>query len=440
MYYVAVALIIAIIFVTLILKYQKIALTLIPSSIGFILIYLVFIYNNPPKNSVITLTSYGNLKIILNYYDENFLFLSIALVSLTPLVLFYLTEYYNKKNYSKSVITIYIFIFFCALCLLGIALAANLFTMFIFYELLTLCTIPLLSSGISKEIKSTLQCYLSLLIGSSLFFILPMVFIVGNADFSYDGIIENHFSQTQALLILCSFIFGFSKAAIFPLHSWIIKAMIAPYPISGIIHGVIVVKAGIICLLKVFYCIFGINYFEYLIYQNSWLMAIPMISILYSSIKANTENEIKKILAFSTISQLSLIILIAMNSKFAIVQIAILNHAINKLMLFLAFGTLYSLYDITKIHDLRGIYNKEPITLIYIILAVFSIAGIPFSAGGLVKKTIANDLYFEVSAMFILCQILTTSYLYRLVRQFFNSSKPTYSIANKKISVDPFLI
>lgn len=423
--------------ITSIIKDQKIILSLIFTYLGLITSYLITRSYFSPENFTIKLTNIGVMEIIFAY-DQNFLFLSSSLLSLVPLVFLYISEYHNKQNFSKSLAQLYFFIFLCSLCLLAIALSANLFTMFISYELLTLCTIPLIICGTGDKAKSSLKYYLTLLISSSLFLVLPIIIIIGSQNFSNQGIIENNFSTISGLLILCSLMFGFSKAAIFPLHSWIIKAMIAPYPISGIIHGVIVVKAGIICLLKIFYLVFGINYFKTLIDQNIWLMAIPIISMLYASIKANIETKIKKILAFSTISQLSFIILIAMNNNFAMVQIAVLNHAINKLMLFLTFGVLFYSYDVNRLEDLKSLYKTNKTVLIYIILSTLCIAGIPLSAGGIIKSNIVTTLSVELNILFSICTILTISYLYRLVRHFFINAPVSNKIAKKNISLNIF--
>lgn len=129
--------------ITSIIKDQRIILSLIFTYIGLIASYSIASSDFLEENFTITLTNVGVMEIIFAY-DKDFLFLSSSLLSLVPLVFLYISEYHNKQNFSQSLAQIYFFIFLCSLCLLAIALSANLFTMFISYELLTLCTIPLI--------------------------------------------------------------------------------------------------------------------------------------------------------------------------------------------------------------------------------------------------------------------------------------------------------
>lgn len=362
----------------------------------------------------------GNFKISLAY-NESYIFIVLGLISLIPSVILYLKEHYTADAYSKSFIAICIHMAINASLLVGIALSANLFTIFIFYELLTLATIPLILSGTDPKKKSALKYYIKFLVTFSILLLLPLVIIIGNQNFSEAGFITQYFSIKQSIIILCIFLFAFSKAAVVPVHSWIIKAMVAPYPVSGLIHGVVVVKAGIICILKICYGIYGVDYFQNLCKSQYLLIFIPIVSVIYSSIQANLQNNIKRILAYSTISQLSIIIFITMTSSFFNVELAIFNHAINKLMLFLAFGSLYRYFDVKNISDLEKIYKSSPFIIIYIILASLCIAGIPISAGAAVKRQLFKDLPLEINSLVFIFQMLTISYLYRMVSSCFGS-------------------
>jgi multicomponent Na+:H+ antiporter subunit D len=287
------------------------------------------------------------------------------------------------------------FLFFVNLSILSgilIALSANLFTMFIFYEILTLSTIPLITHSGGENTYLALHRYLKILMVSSMMLLLPALVVIyakcHSGKFVPQGFIQNYFTDKQAVILLLMLIFGISKAALYPLHGWIINAMVASYPVSAILHAVIVVKAGVFCIYKILSYVFGLKYLQSIFVDCNWLIFLPIVSILYASIKALKTNNIKMILAYSTISQLS----VALLSSFMLTPKAIgigmlhlVSHSFAKLCLFYSCGNIYSLNHSVTINDLAGIGKTMPKTSLLLLLSSLSLVGFP-PLGGFISK------------------------------------------------------
>lgn len=273
-----------------------------------------------------------------------------------------------------------------------VALSANLFTMFIFYEILTLATIPLISHSSSPQVSKGLSRYLKILMGSSMALFLPAIMIIyhkiGNFDFAYKGFIEESFSRNEAIILLLMFIFGVSKTAIYPMHKWLPAAMVAPYPVSALLHAVLVVKTGLFCILKIIIAVFGLKYLQSLFAEFNWVVLLAIFSIFYSGVKALNSNTIKTILAYSTINQLSIVLASAfMFTPKSIIAASLhmVSHSFAKICLFFAAGSFYSLRSSYKVSDLAGIAKIMPKTSLIFLLASLSLIGIP-PLGGFVSK------------------------------------------------------
>ncbi|MCF8463161.1 MAG: hypothetical protein K9G11_04590 [Rickettsiaceae bacterium] len=360
----------------------------------------------------------ADIKISWDYCSS--FFYTLPLLSIP--VLIFSKGYFDALGYSlykKLVIFLSIIASIASFYL--VIFSANLFTLFIGYELLTICTIPLIITKYSKEEKVALRHYLIILIATSTTLFLPALLILqnilGNTDFAEGGVLLDKISNNDAIILLLLFFFGVAKAAIYPFHNWMLHAMIAPHPISAIIHGVIVVKAGVISLLKIILYIFGRNYITYLIHFNVWLLFIPAFGAVYSGIKALGQNEIKKILAYSTISQLNFIILLALTVKdINIVNELILSHAILKVTLFLTAGYFYIKHKATTLKDISGVIKQSYLTSVIFIVVSFSMMGLPLLSGGIVKaQIVSNTLELEISSLIFCCSILTSSYLLKIL-------------------------
>lgn len=280
-------------------------------------------------------------------------------------------------------------LFFNLAILIGacLFLAANLLTMFICYELLTLVTIPLIMHS-TNTIPPAIYSYLKILLCGSMILFLPFVVLIyakaNHGDFIYHGFIKDYFSNTQTICLLIMCIFGINKTAIYPLHRWLPAAMIAPYPVSALLHAVIVVKAGLFCIFKILIYTFGIEYLHSLFEGFNWILIFPVVTVFYSAYKAYLSDDIKMLLAYSTISQLSLAMTSAMmftEKSIAAAVLHALSHAITKISLFYAAGNYYTLYKCTKIKHLLGLSRRLPLTSMVMLIAGLSLIGVPPFAG-----------------------------------------------------------
>ncbi len=286
------------------------------------------------------------------------------------------------------------FYFFFAISLsaaMGIAFAANLFTLFLFYEALTLSTYPLVShKGDEKTIRSA-RVYLGILLTTSIGLFLPAIvwtyMAAGTGDFTPGGILEGNVEGPLVGLLLGLFVFGVGKAAVMPVHRWLPAAMVAPTPVSALLHAVAVVKAGVFTITKLIVYIFGV---DYLFGQPSsqWLLYAAAFTIVAASAVALRQTNIKRLLAYSTVSQLSYVVMAADILKpLAEVGAAIhmVAHAFGKITLFFAAGAIYTAAKKTEIGQLAGIGRRMPWTMAAFTIGAFSMIGVP-PTGGFVSK------------------------------------------------------
>lgn len=378
---------------------------------------------------LISITFFCNILIIdylfLEGIDANFILLNIGKYSLAlhtePLGLIFLTMisalWICSLLYTIKFITINnlkhssCFLFFINCCVLigcFIALSANLFTMFVGYEILTICTIPLIIHQSGNKEKNALFKYLNILMLSSTAMFLPAIIIIyskiGHGYFIQKGFISGKFSDNVAILLLLMFIFGIAKAAVYPLHNWLPAAMVASYPVSALLHAVVVVKAGLFCIYKILIYVFGLNYLQELFSNNNWLVLLPAITIIYSSLQALRYNNIKMILAFSTINQLSIALISAflLSPKGIIAAVLhMISHSFTKICLFYAAGNIYSVKSSSTINELIGIKDTMPKTSFVILIAGLSLIGIP-PFGGFISKLYIMLAAAEQSNLFVM--------------------------------------
>lgn len=287
------------------------------------------------------------------------------------------------------------FLFFMNACIVMgslIALSANLFTMFCCYELLTLATIPLIVHFPNESCFDGLKQYVKILMISSIVLFLPAVLIIysiaGHGEFILGGFIGEYFDAFPAKLLFLLLIFGCAKAAIYPLHSWLPAAMVAPYPVSAILHAVVVVKTGLFCIYKIIIYVFGIEYLHALFGANNWILILPVITIIYSSFKAISCINIKMILAYSTINQLSIALLSAFlfTPKGMIGAVLhMVSHSLTKICFFYTAGNMYSIKTAYRIDELTGLKRLMPKTSFLLLISVLSLVGVPPLAGFLSK-------------------------------------------------------
>ena len=337
---------------------------------------------------------------------------------------------HNEKNQTR---------FFAAFAVsisatMGVAFSANLFTLFLFYELLTLATYPLVAHAGNKEAKQGGRVYLGILLGTSIgFFLMGILitwFLTGSVDFQHGGILAGHIDPAWAGLLFALFLFGIGKAAVMPFHRWLPAAMVAPTPVSALLHAVAVVKAGVFTLLKVTIYIFGGDF----ILSNDvtgGLIWIVAATILIASMVAMTKDNLKARLAYSTVSQLSYIALGALlASKAGLIgaSMHIVMHAFAKITLFFAAGAIFVASHKKLVSELDGLGRAMPITFIAFLIGTLSIIGLP-PFGGMWSKWYlglgaVETTQFLLLAVLMISSLLNIIYLLPIpIRAFFSRPK-----------------
>ena len=197
---------------------------------------------------------------------------------------------------------------------MGIAFSGNLFTLFIFYEVLTLSTYPLVTHAGTEKARDGGRVYLGLLLSTSTVFLLPALvfiwYIAGTTDFTAGGILADKLKPGELAVLLGLCVFGIGKAALMPFHRWLPAAMVAPTPVSALLHAVAVVKAGVFSVVKVMVYVFGIDTLA-TAGATHWLVLVAGFTIIAASVVALTADNLKRRLAYSTISQLSYVTMAA---------------------------------------------------------------------------------------------------------------------------------
>ena len=304
---------------------------------------------------------------------------------------------------------------------LGIAFAENMFTLFIFYEVLSISTYPLVAHKGNEEAKRGARTYLALLIGTSIGLMLPAMLVTwhmtGTLDFVQGGILKDNVSRGVGAILLILYMFGIGKAALMPFHRWLPSAMVAPTPVSALLHAVAVVKAGVFTVLKVSVYLFGLDYLESL-WSSDLIMWVAAFSLLAASIVAMQKTNLKARLAYSTVSQLSYITLGAMlANELAIVGggLHIVMHAFGKITLFFCAGAIYVAAHKTEIHEMDGLARKMPITMGAFLLGALSVIGAPPLGGFWSKWHLmlgAVDAQHSIMiAVFLISTLLNVAYL-----------------------------
>jgi multicomponent Na+:H+ antiporter subunit D len=304
---------------------------------------------------------------------------------------------------------------------IGIAFAKNLFTLFLFYEALTLSTYPLVTHKANADAMRAGRIYLIMLLGTSMVLLLPAIVttwvVAGTIDFMPGGILAGKADGWVVGVLLALYVFGIGKAALMPLHFWLPAAMVAPTPVSALLHAVAVVKAGVFAILKVVVYVFGLD----LLSQTGaaiWLVYVASFTVLAASLVALHKDNLKARLAYSTVSQLAYVVLGAMVASSAGVigagmQIAM--HAAGKITLFFCAGAIYVAAHKTEVSELDGIGRLMPVTMFAFLVASLSIIGMPPLGGSWSKWFLALGAldagYAFVIAVLMLSSLLNVAYL-----------------------------
>ena len=266
---------------------------------------------------------------------------------------------------------------------MGVAFAGNMFTLFVFYEALTLITYPLVTHKGTEEAKRGGRTYLGLLLTTSIGFQLLAILwtwhATGTLDFQKGGILADHVSGPVVGILLLLYMYGIGKAALMPFHRWLPAAMVAPTPVSALLHAVAVVKAGVFTTMKVVVYIFGIDLLD-TTGHGLWLAWIAAATLLLASLVAMTKDNLKARLAYSTVSQLAYVVLgAALANSWGVIggSMHIAMHAMGKITLFFCAGAIYTAAHKTEISQMAGLGRVMPFTFGAFLIGALSIIGLP---------------------------------------------------------------
>ena len=274
---------------------------------------------------------------------------------------------------------------------IGVAFAANLLTLYLFYEMLSFATYPLVTHHQDPEARSSGRKYLLYIVGTSIGLVLPAMvatyLLTGTLDFSDGGVLQGAGSPATCRVLLVLFLFGFAKAALMPVHSWLPAAMVAPTPVSALLHAVAVVKVGVFSVIRVLTGTFGSGLLSSLD-LNLFVCVAASVTLLVASLIALSQDGLKRRLAFSTIGQLSYIVLgVALLSPKGMTggMLHIAMHAFGKITLFFCAGAIYVATGLKNISQMAGIGRQMPVTMTAFLIGSLGVIGLP-PCGGFVSK------------------------------------------------------
>jgi multicomponent Na+:H+ antiporter subunit D len=320
---------------------------------------------------------------------------------------------------------------------IGIAFAGNLFTLFVFYEALTLITYPLVTHHGTAEAMRGGRVYLGVLLTTSLVFLLTAIIwtwsVAGTVDFVPGGILEGKVEGPVVGIMLALYMFGIGKAALMPFHRWLPAAMVAPAPVSALLHAVAVVKAGVFSVMKVAVYVFGIDFMSSQA-STDWLAYVAAFTMLAASIVALQQDNLKRRLAYSTVSQLSYVVLGAALANAAGViggSLQIVMHACAKITLFFCAGAIYTAIHKSEVSELDGMGKVMPFTFAAYTVAALSVIGLPPLGGAWSKFFLINGAVdagtLLMVAALIASSLLNVAYLLTpALRAFFLPAKDTH--------------
>ncbi len=299
---------------------------------------------------------------------------------------------------------------------IGVAFSANLLTLYLFYEMLSLSTWPLVTHHQDEEARSSGRKYLLYIMGTSIGLVLPAMIIsyllAGTLEFSPGGFLGGTAGKEVLTVLLLMFLFGFAKAGIMPFHSWLPAAMVAPTPVSSLLHAVAVVKVGVFSIIRVVTGVFGVGLLTEL-HLGTMICAIAGFTMITASLIALSQDNLKRMLAFSTIAQLSYIVLgMGLLSSDGLTGglLHIAMHAFGKITLFFCAGAIFVSTGKKYISGMTGIGHRMPITMGAFFIGALSIIGMP-PCGGFLSKWHLVLGSLEAGQMPIIVLLLVSSFL-----------------------------
>ena len=294
---------------------------------------------------------------------------------------------YMRAHAEDNQTRFYVFFAGSIAAVMAIAFASNLFTLFVFYEVLTLATYPLVTHAGTAKARAGGRTYLTILVTTSIVFFLPAIIatyaISGTLEFTSGGVFPVGTSPAVLGVLLLLFVFGIGKAAIMPFHRWLPAAMVAPTPVSSLLHAVAVVKAGVFSVIKVGALIFGLDTLDAL-WSTDLLLYLAGFTVIVASLVAMRQDNLKARLAYSTVSQLSYMtagVLLASSTGLIGSSMHIAMHAFGKITLFFCAGAILVAAHKSDISQMRGLGRQMPFTMAAFFIGSLSIIGLPPTGG-----------------------------------------------------------
>ena len=405
--------------------------------INSILVWMLLL--NRPADTFVLANFTGSLSIAFKLDGLGMVFTGIV-ASLWPLATLYAFEYMTKEEHENAFFMFYTMTYGVTL---GIALSGNLLTMYFFYELLTLVTVPLVMHTLTREAIVATRKYLYYSIGGAAFGFIGLIFTIvygTGQSFVLGGFLDMAKIGDRVDILLLVYVmafFGFGvKAAICPLSSWLPQAGVAPTPVTALLHAVAVVKAGAFAIMRLTYYCFGPDFI-----RGTWAQYLTMIAtmftIVYGCSMAVKETHIKRRLAFSTVSNLSYIlfgvtILTPLGMVGALCHMVF--HAVMKICSFFCAGAIMHQTEKHYVHELDGLGRQMPAVFSIFTISAFALMGVPGLAGFISKWNLAlaafssgNKLAYIGVGCLLVSALLTAIYMLTIaIRAFFPSKDFDY--------------
>lgn len=400
---------------------------------GILVWYLLFHH----EDAIFTLAHFtGDLTISFRVDGMSMVFAGLV-SALWPLATLYAFEYMTREEHEKIFFLFYTMTYGVTL---GIALAANLMTMYFFYELLTLVTVPLVMHTLSREAILAGRKYLYYSLGGAAFAFVGLIFVIvygTTIDFVPGGVLDptKIGERTDVLLLIYVMAFlGFGvKAAICPFNSWLPDAGVAPTPVTALLHAVAVVKSGAFAIIRLTYFSFGADFV-----RGTWaqdvLMVIVLFTVVYGCSRAVKETHIKRRLAYSTISNLSYIlfgVILLTPAGLLGALTHLVFHAVMKICSFFCAGAVMHQTGKKYVHELDGLGHRMPGVFGIFTISALALMGVPGLAGFISKWNLAsaavstgNPLAYAGIGCLLVSALLTAIYMLTIVvRAFFGKEK-----------------
>lgn len=382
----------------------------------------------------------GNLAIELKIDGLATMFAGLV-SALWPFATLYSFEYMQHEPRERSFFLFYTMTYGV---MLGIALAGNLLTMYFFYELLTLVTVPLVMHTLTREAILASRKYMYYSLGGAAFAFVGLIFVIiygSSMDFVYGGVLElaKIGSRTNLLLLIYVFSFcGFGvKATLWPFNSWLPQASVAPTPVTALLHAVAVVKSGAFAVIRLTYYSYGTEFLRGTWAQNV-VMMLTIITIVYGCSRAVKETHLKRRLAYSTVSNLSYILFgVSLMTPAGLLGalVHMLFHAFMKICSFFSVGAVMSKTGKSYVHEIDGFGKKMPVVFACFTISALALMGVPGMAGFISKWYLAsaavsgeNPLAYVGVGALLLSALLTAIYMLTIVvRAYFPGKDFDYS-------------